>query len=451
MSRHTDLSFLATALSSIAANAARAAGVVTLAAALSSSAAMATEGYVQNGIGARNKALAGAGVAHSTDSTAVSLNPAGLTNVDSQVSGSLSAMHLDGGYNSHGFGLTADGSHKNDYDWVPIPNIAANWRVNWGIVDAVGFSVYGHGAVVTRYGNFDNPNCPIGSGVMCGGKLGINEQQSIASIAFAKQIAPGLSVGIAPLLARQALKVEGMGLFAGFSSDPANFTNRGQSDSWGAGVRGGLEWKATPWLRLGLAANSVVRMSTLDKYTGLLAEHGRGDFPATVQAGMAIDMRPDLTLMVDYKRIWFGAHAAVANFSDTLLTEGALYGSDRGPGFGLRDVDVIKVGLEGKYSPSLTWRLGYSYNTAPLVPRDVNINITTLGVVQHHITGGVKYAVSDRLDLELSTMYAPRASISGTELGNPARAIEIHNSEFEITFGAVYHFGDRDTRSTPLK
>ena len=63
---------------------------------------MATEGYVVNGVGARKKALAGAGVASSKDATAASLNPAGLVNVESQINVSVSALKLNGGFSSSG-------------------------------------------------------------------------------------------------------------------------------------------------------------------------------------------------------------------------------------------------------------------------------------------------------------------------------------------------------------
>ncbi|MFX8824908.1 hypothetical protein ABTM64_20450, partial [Acinetobacter baumannii] len=63
-----------------------AASALALAAGIASAApAFAGEGYMQNGIGARSKALAGAGVADSTDATAASLNPAGLTGVSTQI------------------------------------------------------------------------------------------------------------------------------------------------------------------------------------------------------------------------------------------------------------------------------------------------------------------------------------------------------------------------------
>ena len=52
--------------------------------------AQATEGYFQHGYGARNKALAGAGVADTRDATAVAVNPAGLVHVEDQLNAAVS-------------------------------------------------------------------------------------------------------------------------------------------------------------------------------------------------------------------------------------------------------------------------------------------------------------------------------------------------------------------------
>jgi long-chain fatty acid transport protein len=149
---------------------------------------------------------------------------------------------------------------------------------------------------------------------------------------------------------------------------------------------------------------------------------------------------PNVTLMADYKRIWFGSVATLNNPSTSI---GAVsFGADNGPGFGVQDVDVIKLGVEWRTSPKLTLRAGYSYNTAPIKSRDVDINIVTLGVVQHHITGGLKYQLTRNWDLELAAMYAPQASVSGTELLAGPRSVEIEMSQFEFTVGAVYRFGN---------
>lgn len=415
-----------------------------------SSAAFATEGYLQNGYGARQKALAGAGVASSTDATAASLNPAGLVNVDSQITGSVSFMHLNGGFNSSGIGgVTADGSHDSAAEWVVIPNFAASWRVNWGLADVFAITAYANGGVNTHYKDIANPLCPPGmSGVFCGGALGLALEQTFISAAFAKQLLPGLSVGLAPILARQTVEVEGVILYSPYSIDPAHFTNQGTSESWGVGVRGGVEWKAQPWLRFGVAGNTPMAMSNFDKYRGLFAGQGAADIPGTIQAGVAVDLKPNLTVMLDYKHIWFGNNPAVANPSTNLPTLGAPFGADNGSGYGLQDVDTVKLGIEWRRSPELTLRAGYSYNTAPLTSRDADLNIMTLGVVQHHITGGLQYKLTKAIDLEMSVMYAPHASITGPELSNPARSVEIGMSELEFTVGAIYRFG---ANSAPLK
>jgi long-chain fatty acid transport protein len=413
--------------------------------------AWATEGYLQNGYGARQKALAGAGVASSTDATAASLNPAGLVHVGTELDSATSVLHLDGGFSSSGVGgFTAGGSHDSDREWVVVPNAAVNWRVNWGLVDAVALTAYANGGVDIHYGDFVNPNpCPFGgSGAICGGPLGLRLQQSFFSAAFAKQIAPGLSVGVAPILARQTVKVDGVGAFAVFSADPAHFTNMGTSEAWGWGVRGGVEWKVAPGVTLGVAGNSQIAMEKFSRYRGLFADQGDADIPATLQAGIAYEMRPNMTLMVDYKRIWYGSIPTLANPSANLFTFGA--GTDNGAGFGVKDTDVVKVGVEWRHSPKLTLRAGYSYNTQPIPSSEADLNIMTLGTVQHHITGGLKYAWSPNMDVELSAMFAPRTSVSGPELGNPLRNVEIEMSEFEFTFGGVYRF-DSSRWLEPLK
>ena len=176
---------------------------------------------------------------------------------------------------------------------------------------------------------------------------------------------------------------------------------------------------------------------------------GGFDIPATLQAGVAFDVLKNLTFMADYKRIWFASIASVGNPS--LLT--APFGVSNGPGFGVQDVDVVKLGLEWRRSPELTLRAGYSYNTAPIISRDADLNILSLGVVQNHFTGGLKYQLARNLDLEFSAMYAPRAAVRGTELGAPLRSVEIEASQVEVTVGVAYRFGERQAEpvAMPLK
>ncbi len=409
--------------------------------------AIAADGYFQNGIGARSKALAGSGVADGTDATAISLNPAGLVNAGNEIAVALSALNYHRGYSSTGTGgVTAGGEHESGNEWFALPNIAFNRRVNWSFADSIAFSVYGNGGINTHYADAPNANCPPGlTGLNCGGQLGMNLAQTFFSIGIAKQLAPGFSVGVAPLVARQQFELNGVGLFAGLSSDPSNFSDRGTVNTWGAGVKAGVELLIVPGVKFGLAGTSRVNMGRMAVYGGVLAEHAKLDIPANIQAGLSLQLRPDLKLFTDFRHIWYSGVAAVSNPS----TNPVAFGLPNGPGFGARDLDVYKIGLEWQSSKALTLRAGYSYGAPMFRGSDADLNILTGGAVRHHLTTGMKYNLTERLDIEIAGMYAPRTTLAGAELLNPARNVEINARQFEFTVGAVYRF-DSD-RANPLK
>jgi long-chain fatty acid transport protein len=411
--------------------------------------AQATEGYFQHGYGARNKALGGAGAADSRDSTAVSLNPAGLVHSGNEFTAAISAFsprrEFEGG---PGGGFTPAGVVESDTNWFAVPNLSASYRVTPNpFFDVIGFSVYGSGGMNTDYPGVDRGFGPGGpTGIFLGGPLGVDLQQALISVAFAKTIAPGVSVGVAPILARQQIKLRGLGAFAPGSSDPAHLTNTGTDVSWGVGVRGGVEWAVAPNIRLGVAGNSPIWSQEFDNYRGLFSEQGSFDIPASIQAGIAVDVTPNLTLLADYRHIWFGSIASIANSS----TNAALLGSDNSPGFGWDDVDVVKFGVEWRSTPTLTLRAGYSYATNPISSRDVQFNILAPAVVQHHITAGFEYKLDKAWSVEFAGLYAPEETVSGYEIppGNPGHAIDISMYQFEATLGVKYKFGADDA---PLK
>ena len=63
------------------------------------------------------------------------------------------------------------------------------------------------------------------------------------------------SIGIAPVIAYQRFKAEGLQAFHNpqFSTSPGNVTNNGYSDSWGVGVRVGYMGQFTPQIAFGAA------------------------------------------------------------------------------------------------------------------------------------------------------------------------------------------------------
>lgn len=411
-----------------------------------SGSAVATEGYFQHGYGARHKALAGAGVADGQDATTIALNPAALWRAPNEfslaVSGFMPYRFMEGN-NIPGF--TPSAHVESDSNFFLIPNMAWSYKLAPGsFIDVVGLSVYGNGGMNTDYpavtgGAF----CPApGAGIFCSfDRTGVNLQQAFVSLAASKRLGT-LSVGIAPVIARQQFEANGITAF-GVTGNVTDVT-------WGYGIRAGIEWEMTPGIRFGLAGNSRIYMERFKKYSSLFAEQGDFDIPASLQAGVAIDLGKHLTVMADYKHIWYGSIKSISNPSANAFI--APFGAPNGPGFGWHDIDIFKLGVEWKATRDLTLRAGYAFNTNPIKSADVMFNILAPGVVQHHFTGGFEYRLDAKWSLEAAAFYAPEKIITGPELaapfGNPAHLIDIGMHQFEVTLGVKYKWGTPDE---PLK
>ena len=127
-----------------------------------------------------------------------------------------------------------------------IPNLAATWRVNWGLVDAIAFTAYGNGGVNTRYKDIANPNCPIGltRRVLRRATWNRTRAELLLGRFCQDRSCRAFQLASHPLSPGKRARSTESGFFAFASSDPANFSNRGTDESWGAGARGGIEWKA---------------------------------------------------------------------------------------------------------------------------------------------------------------------------------------------------------------
>jgi long-chain fatty acid transport protein len=368
--------------------------------------AQATEGYFQHGFAARGAAVAGAGVADSADAMAIATNPAGLVDVGRQFNVGVTLFSPFREYTGTATGFVAPGTIESDSNIFGIPNIGYSHPL--GPDSAIGIALYGNGGMNTNYENVTNlgPGCFGASGVFCAGNTGVDLVQAFIAAGYAHRFG-NLSIGVAPILAIQAFEAKGLGAFSGASSDPANLTNRGHDISAGVGGRVGM-------------------------YAGLFENGGDFDIPDNVTAGIAIDVMPELTLMFDYKRIFYSSVDAVSNSSTIPLP----FGSPGGPGFGWHDIDIFKIGIEWEQNPQWTWRAGYAYNDNPIESTDVTLNILAPGVVQHHITGGFSYKYNDRDSIDFAAMFAPEVSVSGPEIagGVPVAGSNIELSMYQLAF-----------------
>jgi long-chain fatty acid transport protein len=396
--------------------------------------ARALEGYFQHGYGARHKALAGAGAADGRDATIIVINPAGLVHADDEADMAVGVFSPTREMTGSGApGLTPTGRVDSNTRYFFVPNSAFSYRLPANpYADVVGVSFYGNGAN-TDYADVPRNDCLNGgSGMYCGGPAGIDLQQYFMTLAIAKEIAPGFSLGVGPIIGMQMFRAKGVALVS-----PTSPTS--PDTAWGIGVRGGFEWSVAPDFRIGGGLSSATYMQQFRNYADLLAGRGDCDVPANGQAGIAYDARPDLTLMLDYQYIAYSTIGCVANPATNLLF--APFGAEEGAGFGWRDLNVVKLGVEWRLQNGLTLRGGYAYNNALFGSRDVELNILAPAATQHHITAGGALKLDEDWTLELAAMYAPKATVSGSEIGlTSGHLVDVATRQYEFMAGVKYYY-----------
>ncbi|WP_333821584.1 OmpP1/FadL family transporter [Pinisolibacter sp.] len=397
--------------------------------------ASATEGYFQTGYGTIQKAQAGAGVANAEDAMTLSVNPAGLVDVGNQFNIAFTLFSPSRDATATGLGMLPATKVESGSEYFLMPNMAYARQIDsesaWGI------AIYGNGGMNTNYpAVFGGAMCPApGMGLFCAGVAGVNLEQMFLTVGYARRMGD-ISIGIQPIVAMQKFRANGILSFAAFSSDPTNLSNRDNDYSFGAGVRAGIQWTIQPGVRLGLTGTTPIWSTKLDKYAGLFEGQGSFDIPGTVSAGLAWDATKDLTLMLDWRHIFYSQVGAVGNTS-TILGLVPL-GTSGGPGFGWRDVDAFSIAAAYKATKDLTLRAGYSHNTNPIRARDVMFNVFASGVVTDHFSGGASYKLNPNSGIELAVGYVPRSSVTGPAMGG--QTVRISMEQWEASVGYTYKF-----------
>ncbi len=404
--------------------------------------AQATEGYFQHGNGVVSKALAGAGVAYSQDAMGQSLNPAGLVDVENQMNIGIAAFspmrNLTGSGSQATNSAVPIGNFDSDNELFPIPNFGVSYRVNDGA--SIGFSLYGNGGMNTEWEGM--PHISGGSGVYGGGRSGVDMAQTFMQATLAYRIFDGLSVGVAPIFAVQVFEAKGLTPFAGFSDAPTKLSNNDHDTSYGFGGRIGVQFAPIDTVKIGGAYQFRTYMTEFDKYAGLFAEQGDFDIPPALQVGISWKPVDEVTLLFDYRRIWYSDIASVGNPGPASGLDLATrrLGPDDGIGYGWTDVNIFKFGAQWEMNEDLTLRAGYSLGENPIPSSEVLFNIIAPGIIEHHITAGLSYKVSDNSTLNVGAFYAPAASVSGPNPLSPGNTIELEMSQFEFSVGWGWNF-----------
>lgn len=346
-------------------------------------AAHATNGYFSHGYGAKSLGIAGVGIALPQDALAAASNPAGTAAVGDRLDLGLSLFVPRRGADIAGNAFGPNASYSgSDRKVFFIPEFGYTRKLSPST--HVGLAVFGNGGMNTDYAS--NPYARFGAT----GKAGINLEQVFISPSVAYKVNQDHTLGAALVLAHQRFKADdGIGIFAGFSVAPGNVSNQGTDTSNGAGVRMGWTGKVAPNLTLGATWASKID-GRFDKYRGLFADNGGFDIPENFGVGVAFEATKDLTLAADVQHIRYSKVGAVGNPVAPLFS-GQPLGSANGPGFGWRDVTVLKIGASHRLREDLTVRGGFSYATQPVRSSETFFNIIAPGVVQKHLTVGATW------------------------------------------------------------
>lgn len=453
----------------------------------------ATNGYFKIGYGSKNRGMAGAGMAFGQDALSPAVNPATLAGIGNRWDAGVELFNPQRESTVDASGMVVDAANF-PFVATDLQGMVANANSgatifaipNFGIAKdlgngmTAGLALVANGGMNTRYNQnlFTNAFAPVigqssnnpfpappnppgpsgfagllefGFGVAPGNidaamgqlltnpnlgpSLGVNLSQLLIMPTIAYQFNQNHSVGFSPIIGYQRFRAYGLGIFAGFSSDPGKLTNNGDDDAWGAGARIGYQGRIGP-VSFGASATSKIYMQEFDDYAGLFAEKGDFDIPATYGAGLAIEVTPKITLAADVTRILYSGVTAINNDGPTAneffsgfafaLSGGTApgtsvsnpLGTNDGWGFGWDDVTVYKIGVNYAYSNKWTFRAGFNYAELPYDNDQTLFNVLAPAVVEKHITAGFTYSPSTTSEITATYMHVLRNDIENTFSGS---------------------------------
>jgi long-chain fatty acid transport protein len=398
-----------------------------------------TNGYMSHGYGIASKGMAGAGMALPQDTLSVFSNPAGLTRLGKRLDAELEFFSPDRQYRANNdfapppSSSVPPGRFKSDNDLFLIPGFGVNLPLDDS--STIGIALAGQGGMNTDYDtatfvNFaappGTPQNPTGE-FTATGPTGVDLAQMALGITYAREFSPfaGLgitrqSLGITPILAVQRFKARGLQPFRALSVSPDNVTNNGYDYSYGGGVRiGWLGSLLNGMLDAGISYQSKLWMSDFNDYKGLFASGGNFDVPATLSAGLALRLTPDLTLVADFRRIFYSDIDALANTNDIPLDQiianpDKRLGGDQGLGFGWQDINVYSIGVQYRLSGKWTLRAGYSDGDEPWKNVNTLFNVLAPATIEKHASVGASYRLDKRSSINFAYTHAFTNTIEGT-------------------------------------
>ena len=211
---------------------------------------------------------------------------------------------------------------------------------------------------------------------------------------------------------------------------------------WGGGFRAGLVYALTDTLNLGFGYTSPQWLETWkfhssDQFGVPRSLSLDATLPAIYSWGIAWRGTDRLTLALDLRYF---------DYANARLFGTAVKDS----GLGWSSVFATALGANYKLTDRLAVRGGYTYNTNPLLGTSTLFNVQAPAILQHTISVGSTWAITDTLSASLGYAYSFRNSVTGTASQDPGAAIRLSASNQTLLFNIGIKFGGGFRRQTVI-
>lgn len=440
---------------------------------LASPSVFATNGYFPHGMGTKNKAMAGAGMALPEDSIAVVNNPAVAVFLGNKMDAGLTVFMPNRNFSVLSEG--SDGSNDtfsfdvanidSDKDLYLLPEISGTHQLQndsafaWAFYTrgGIGTSLLGGGATFDPDGSGPLPVEHF-SGVYGDGKASLDLSQAFVDLSWAKKLGDNTAFGVSAVLASQSLKITGTGGLARYTKAfgenggvmPDHLSNNGNDVSYGAGLKVGLHHNLGDHFSVGAMYQSEIQMGSSNKYSDFLAEGGDLNVPAWYRAGISWKPTDWLSFSFDAQRIMYSKIGAMGNsFENIYNCPGAGFGGadpesclggKRGAGFDWTDVPVYSLGGSWAVSSKWTLRAGMSMSDQPVLITENFLNSLLIDLNEASYTAGFTYRLNNGHELGFAFMYSEEESLNAPNQLDPRQRVLLSNDQYD--FQVSYRWGD---------
>ncbi len=208
-----------------------------------------------------------------------------------------------------------------------------------------------------------------------------------------------------------------------------------QSERWGFGGSVGLIFRATHNLQFGLSYISEMKIAEYEfNGTSLLPPSGgegiyKMEMNSPQQVAFGISYKPNKKILMESDVKWINQSAVMEEIELT-----APSGYIIPLKFGWEDIMVYSVGIEFNPNKNMKFITGWSFSATPIDEEDVNNNLGSIAVVEHHISLGLVKAWNNNLYSIISYTRGLHNEVSSNTTPSNKIEAEFNMFYFELSY-----------------